>query len=65
MNVFLVMRLRDTPLSTKVMATLWRPIGSLTTKEKFRLDNAVSGWSSGLNEISVSDHFILLSGSMR
>jgi hypothetical protein len=65
MKLFLVMRLREAPLSTRVLATLYRPIGSLTTKGKFRLDNVVSGWSSGLNEMSVPDHFILLSGSMR
>jgi hypothetical protein len=47
-----------------VLATLCCPIRSLTTKGKFRLDNSVIGWSSGPNEMSTSDHFIFLFGSM-
>jgi hypothetical protein len=35
------------------------------TKGKFRFESFVSGWSLALNEIFVSDHFILLPGSMR
>jgi hypothetical protein len=65
MNVFLIMRLREASLSTIVLATLCYLMGCLTTKGKSRLDISVSRWSSGLNEMSVSDHFILLSGSMR
>jgi hypothetical protein len=64
-NVFLMMRLSEAPLSMRVLATLCRPIRSLTTKGKFRLDNFVVGWSSGPNEMSTLDHFIHRSGSMR
>jgi hypothetical protein len=35
MNVFLMIRLRDAPLSINVLATLWLPIGRLITKGKF------------------------------
>jgi hypothetical protein len=65
MNVFLIMRLRKAPLSVRVLAILCHPIGSLTNMGKFRLESSVSRWSSGLNDISVSDHFILLPGLMR
>jgi hypothetical protein len=54
MNVFLIMRLKEAPLSTRVLATLCHPIRSLTTKGKFRLESSVSRWSSGTNEMSVS-----------
>jgi hypothetical protein len=65
MKVFLIMRLRDASLSIRVLATLCRPIESLTTKGKFRLDNFVSRWSSCPNEMSMLDHFNLLFGSLR
>jgi hypothetical protein len=65
LNVFLMMRLSEAPLLIRVLATLCRLIRSLTTKGKFQRDNSVVGWSSGPNEMSVSDYFILLSGSMR
>jgi hypothetical protein len=65
MKVFLMMRFSEAPLSTRVLATLCHPIGSLTTKGKFQLDSFVSGWSSGPNDMSMSAHFILLSGLMR
>jgi hypothetical protein len=64
MNVFLVMGLSEVPLFTRVLSTLCRPIWSLTTKGKSQLDSSVSRWSSGPNEMSVSDHFILLSSSI-
>jgi hypothetical protein len=35
MKVFLIMRLREALLSTRVLATLCHPIGSLTMKGKF------------------------------
>jgi hypothetical protein len=65
MNVFLMMRLSEAPLLTRVLATLCHPIMSLTTKVKFQLDNYISGWSSGPNEMPVLDHFILLFSSIR
>jgi hypothetical protein len=64
MNIFFMMRLSEVPLSIRVLATLCRPIGSLITKGKFQLDISVSGWSLCLNEMSILDHFILLSGSI-
>jgi hypothetical protein len=42
MNVFLMMRLSEAPLSIRVLATLCHLIGSLTMKGKFRLDSFVS-----------------------
>jgi hypothetical protein len=65
MKIFLIVRFNETPLSISVLATLCRSIGSLTTNGKFRLDSSVSGWSYGPNEMSKSDHLILLLGSMR
>jgi hypothetical protein len=65
MKVFLMMRFREAPLSTRVLATLCRPIESLITNGKLCSNNYVSRWSSGPNEMSTSDHFILLPGSMR
>jgi hypothetical protein len=62
MNVFLIMRLCDTPLSIRVLATLWRLIRILTLRSKLWLESSIPG---GPNEISVSDHFILLLGLMR
>jgi hypothetical protein len=65
MKVFLMIRINEASLSISVLATLCRPIGNLTTNGKFLSDSYVSGWSSGLNDISTSDHFIILPGSMR
>jgi hypothetical protein len=65
MNVVLMMRLREALLSIRVLNTLCHLIGSLTAKGKFRLDSSIIGWSSGPNEMSISDHFILLSSLMR
>jgi hypothetical protein len=64
MKVFLMIRINEAPLSIGVLATLCRPIGNLTTNSKFLSDSYVSGWSSGLNDISTSHHFIILPGSM-
>jgi hypothetical protein len=44
MNVFLIMRLSDAPLSIRDQATLWHPIGKLTMKEKFQLESSVFEW---------------------
>jgi hypothetical protein len=52
------------PLSIKVLATLCRPTGILTTKGKFLSDNSVSGLSSGPNEMPTLDHLILRPGSI-
>jgi hypothetical protein len=65
MNVFLIMRLREAPLSINVLATLCHPIDIFTTKGKFLLNSSVSGWSSGPNVILMLDLFIILPGSMR
>jgi hypothetical protein len=65
MKVFLMMRFNEAPLSIGVLATLCHPIGSLTTKGKFRSDSSVYGWSYGPNEMSMSDDLIILSSSMR
>jgi hypothetical protein len=65
MKVFLMIRFNESQLSISVLATLCRPIGSLTTNGKFQSDSSVSGWSCGPNEMSMSDHLILLPGSMR
>jgi hypothetical protein len=43
MKVFLMMRLSEVPLSIRVLVTLCRPIGSLTTKGKFLSHSSVSG----------------------
>jgi hypothetical protein len=64
MNVFLMMRLSEAQLSIRVLATLCRPIGSLTMNDKFQLDSSISRRSLGPNEMLVSDHFIHLSGSI-
>jgi hypothetical protein len=42
-KVFLIIKFSKTPLSIKVLATLYRPIGILTTKDRFLSDNSVSG----------------------
>jgi hypothetical protein len=65
MKVFLVKRLREAPQSISVLATLCHPISIFTMKGKFLSDSFVSRWSSCLNVILRSDHFILLLGSMR
>jgi hypothetical protein len=65
MNVFLIMRIREVPLSINVLATLYCLIGIFTTEGKFLSDSSVSGWSSGPNEMLTSDNFIILPGSMR
>jgi hypothetical protein len=64
MKVFLIIKFSEAPLSIKVLATLWHPIGILTMKRKFLSDSSVSGWPSGLNEMSASDHLILLPASI-
>jgi hypothetical protein len=43
MKVFLIMRFNEAPLSINVLATLCRPIVSLTTNGKFLSDSSVSG----------------------
>jgi hypothetical protein len=65
MKVFLIIKFSETPLSIKVLATLWRPIEILTMRGRFQSNSSVSGWSSDPNEISASDHLILLPGSIR
>jgi hypothetical protein len=65
MKVFLMIRFNEVTLSISVLATLCYPIGSLTMNGKFQLDNFVSRWSCGPNEMSTLDHIILLPGSMR
>jgi hypothetical protein len=65
MNVLLIKRFNEAPLSIIVLATLCHPIGILTMNGKFLSDSSVIGWSSGPNEISTSDHLILLPGSIR
>jgi hypothetical protein len=62
MMVFLIIKFSEAPLLIKVLATLWHLIGILMMKDKFLSDNFASGWSSGLNEMSTSDHLILLHG---
>jgi hypothetical protein len=62
MNV-LIKRFNEAPLSIIVLATLCRPIGILMMNGKFLSDSSVIGWSFGPNEISTSDHLILLTGS--
>jgi hypothetical protein len=64
MKVFLIIRFNEALLSINVLATLCHLIGSLTTNSKFLSDNSVSGWSCGPNEISTSDHLIILPSSM-
>jgi hypothetical protein len=58
-------KVQRAPLSIKVLATLCRPTGILTTKGKFLSDNSVSGLSSGPNEMPTLDHLILRPGSIR
>jgi hypothetical protein len=65
MNVFLIIRFNEASLSISVLATLYHLIGSLITNDKFQLDSSLSGWYCGSNEISTSDHLIILPGSMR
>jgi hypothetical protein len=43
MNVFLMIRFNEAPLSINVLATLCRLIGNLTTNDKFLSDSFVSG----------------------
>jgi hypothetical protein len=64
MKVFLIIKFSEAPLSIKVLTTLCHPIGILTMKGSLLSDSSVSGWSSGLNEMSASDHLILLLGSI-
>jgi hypothetical protein len=64
MKIFLIIKFIEVPLSVNVLATLCRPFGILTTKGRFLLDSSVSGWSSGLNEMSTSDHLIRHPGSI-
>jgi hypothetical protein len=64
MKVFHMIRFNDAPSSISVLATLCRPIGSLTTKGKYRSDSSVSQWSCGPNEMSTSDHLISLPSLM-
>jgi hypothetical protein len=64
MKVFLIIMFSEAPLSTRVLATLWRTIGILTMKGKFLSKSSASGWCYGLNEMSTSDHLILLPGSI-
>jgi hypothetical protein len=65
MKVFFIIKFSDVQLSIRVLVTLCRPIGILTTKGKFLSDNSMSGWSSDPNEISTLDHLILLLGTIR
>jgi hypothetical protein len=65
MKDFLMIRFNEAPLSISVLVTLCCPMGSLTMNDKFQLDSSISRWSCGPNEMSTSDHLILLSGSMR
>jgi hypothetical protein len=65
MKVFLIIKFSEAPLSIKVLATLCRSIGILTTKGRFLSDSSISRWSSGPNEMPTLDHLILLSGSIR
>jgi hypothetical protein len=65
MKVFLIIKFSDASLSTKVLATLSHPIGILMMKSRFLSDCSTSGWSSSLNEMSTSDHLILLPGLIR
>jgi hypothetical protein len=65
MKIFLMIRFNEAPLSISVLANLCHPIGSLTTNGKFIPYSSVSGWSSGPNDMSMSDHFIILPSSMR
>jgi hypothetical protein len=64
MKVFLIIKLSEAPLSIRVLATLWHPIRILTRKGRIPSDSSASGWSSGLNEMSISDHLILHPGSI-
>jgi hypothetical protein len=64
MKVFLIIKFSEAPLSIKVLATLCRSIRILTMKGRFLSDSFVSRWSFGSNEMSASDHFILLPGSL-
>jgi hypothetical protein len=63
-KVFLIIKFSEAPLSIKVLATLRHPIRILMMKGRFLSDSCVSRWSSSLNEMSVSDHLILLPGSI-
>jgi hypothetical protein len=65
MKVFLMIRFTKAPLSINILATLCRLIGSLTMNDKFLSDSSVYEWSCGLNEMSTSDHLIILPGLMR
>jgi hypothetical protein len=53
MKVFLIIKLSEAPLSIRVLATLWHPVGILTMKDRFLSDNSMSEWSSGPNEMSI------------
>jgi hypothetical protein len=64
MKVFLIIKFSEAPLLIKVLATLCHPIGISMMKGRFLSDNSMSRWSSDLNEISTSDHLILLPGSI-
>jgi hypothetical protein len=64
MKVFIIIKLSEAPLSIRVLTTLWRPIGILTMKGEFLSDSSVSRWFSGPNEMSISNHLILLPGSI-
>jgi hypothetical protein len=63
MKVFLIIRFSEALLSIKVLATLCHPIDILTTKGMLLSNNSVYGWSSSLNEMPKSDHFILFPGT--
>jgi hypothetical protein len=65
MKVFLMIRFNEAPLLISVLTTLRCLMGNMTTNGKFLSDNSIFGWSSGLNNISTSDHFIIFPGSMR
>jgi hypothetical protein len=65
MKVILIIKFSEALLSIKVLITLWHPIGILMTKDRFLSGSSVSQWSSGSNEMSASDHLILLPGSIR
>jgi hypothetical protein len=65
MKVFLIISFNEAGLSITVLATLCHPIGIVTMKGKFLSDSTVSAWSSSPNEMLISDHLILLLGSIR
>jgi hypothetical protein len=64
MKIFPIIKFSEAPLSIRVLATLWRPIGVLMMKGRFLSDSSMSEWSYSLNEMSTSDHLIILPGSM-